>query len=466
MAQSRTGPLGGTGDSFGVRNRPGSADTRTMRTRKPVATSRGNACSRCTALLQGAAGRCSMCGWPAGVGYPPVDGEIEAAAAAAVAEPEPEVDEDAEHASAQLDALAGLAQRQTPPLPEPEPSAPPAQPAKAPVQEAAPITTPALERVAQAAPTAPTTEPEDVDPLTAPLDVLTDAPANEAAVVVEATPIAEVAAEAVAHDSVALDDPADDTGFTSTVNEFEPVAEVASSRVQAGRASSLARPAQLLVVAAAVLNLVLAGVQFAFGSPVDASMTTVVLGLALITLAVWTAAAVTFLYWVSRAYAHVATTSAYRQRHGASMALAGWLIPIAGVFIGYRVLQDLWAGSDPSTRDESEAKPRNARIVDVWLLGLITGILFAYVMPLVLGDSTLWNGIAAVGVAAAGLSLASVISTVSNWQDAPDVVFKDEMDAVTAVDYEDSVTTRVDEFDAELVASEGKTPEPATASTE
>ncbi|MFL6288259.1 MAG: DUF4328 domain-containing protein, partial [Actinomycetes bacterium] len=354
-----------------------------------------------------------MCGWPAGVGYPPVDGETEAAAAAAaVVELEPEVDEDAEHASAQLDALAGLAQRQTEPLPEALPSQQVAPPAKATVQEAAPISTPALQQVAPPAPTAPTApaaEPEDVDPLTAPLDTLTDGPPDEASVVVEATPIAEVAAEAVAHDA---GDPAqtDDTQLLGTMQEVEPLVDDAPSRPKAGRASSLARPAQLLVVAAAVLNLVLAGVQFAFGSPVDASMTTVVLGLALITLAVWTAAAVTFLYWVSRAYSHVATTSAYRQRHGASMALAGWLIPIAGVFIGYRVLQDLWAGSDPSTRHEVEAKPQNARVVDIWLLGLITGMLFAYVMPLVLGDSTLWNGIAAVGVAAAGLSLASIIS--------------------------------------------------------
>ena len=441
-----------------------------MRTRKPVATSRGNACNRCTALLQGAVARCSMCGWPAGVGYPPVDGEIEAAAAAvAEPEPEPQVDEDAEHAAAQLDALAGLAQRQTQPAPEPEtsaPVAPAAQQATATVQETAPITTPALENVAPSAPTAPPSEPEDVDPLTAPLNTLTDAKLNEAAVVVEATPIAEVAAEAVAHDAGAPAEPTDETHLKGTMQDVELVVDDAPSKPRAGRASSLARPAQLLVVGAAMLNLVLAGVQFAFGSPVDASMTTVVLGLALITLAVWTAAAVTFLYWVSRAYSHVATTSAHHQRHGASMALAGWLIPIAGVFIGYRVLQDLWVGSDPSTRDDEEAKPQNARVVDVWLLSLVTGMLFAYAMPLVLGDSTVWNGIAAVGVAAAGLSLASIISRVSAWQDNPEAVVDDDWAGAMDVDHTGSVTTRVDELEAELVGTENLTPEPATANTE
>jgi hypothetical protein len=145
------------------------------------------------------------------------------------------------------------------------------------------------------------------------------------------------------------------------------------------------------------------------------------------------------------------------------MALAGWLIPIAGIFIGYRVLQDLWTGSDPTTRYEVDAKPRNARIVDVWLLGLVTATLFAYVMPLVLGDSALWSGIAALGVAAAGLALASVISTISSWQDSPDAEASDDVSAEFVTTDEGSVTTRVDHVGAEVTTD---APEPATASAE
>jgi hypothetical protein len=346
--------------------------------------------------------------------------------------------------------------------------APPEQaPVQAPAQAAEPIVTPALADVAQV--TQATQQPEGADPLTAPIETLTDAATDETAAVIEATPIAEVAAEAVAHDSVASEvdvietDPAN---VGEPVDAFDSDVFPAAAEPTSGRASSLARPAQLLIVAAAVLNLILAGVQVAFGSPVDASMTTVVLGLGLLTLAVWTGAAVTFLYWVSRAYADVASHSTRPQRHGASMALVGWLIPILGLFIGYRVLQDLWAGSDPSTRNDPDAKPRNARIVDVWLLGLVTGVLFAYGMPLVLGDSALWNGIAALGVAAAGLALASVISTVSRWQDGAGAEVVEGEWVESAVSDDGTVTNRIDDVDAELVASDEMTPEPVAATTE
>jgi hypothetical protein len=205
----------------------------------------------------------------------------------------------------------------------------------------------------------------------------------------------------------------------------------------------------LLIVAAAMLNLVLAGMQLAFGNPVDTSMTTVVLATSLVALAVWTGAAVAFLHWVSRAYSHVASYSTYRQRHGANMALAGWLIPIAGLLIGYRVLQDLWTGSSPATLHEADAKPANARVIDVWLLGLVTACIFAYGMPLALGDSALWSGIAALGVVAAGLALASVISTVSNWQTADVSESAPIVETALVADNaaEGTVTTRVDDLE-------------------
>src|SRR5829696_4680199 len=131
---------------------PRVADTRTMRTRKPAAPSGGPACHRCTALLHAGTARCSMCGWPAGVGYPPSDGELEKACAPS-AEPEPDapVDEDT---AAQLDALAGMAQRQAQPPAEQAP--PRQQPADA---EVDPLTAP-LEAVTD--PRSPTAIPEPV----------------------------------------------------------------------------------------------------------------------------------------------------------------------------------------------------------------------------------------------------------------------------------------------------------------
>ncbi len=142
----------------------------------------------------------------------------------------------------------------------------------------------------------------------------------------------------------------------------------------------------------------------------------VVLGVALITLAVWTGAAVTFLHWISRAHAHVAATAASRQRHGSSMSLIGWFIPIAGFVIGYRVLQDLWTGSDPATRQQADAAPAKVRAIDVWLLGIVTAALFGYAMPLALGESALWAGLSALGLMVAALSLVSTMGAISAWQ--------------------------------------------------
>jgi hypothetical protein len=405
-----------------------------------------------------------MCGWPAGVGYPPADGEVEAAAAAIdTTEPEPQADPDAEHSAAQLDALATMAQRQSEPVAPPVPEA--TEVAADPTPHVADVAEAVGEVVAEdpstnVTDTPGTDEPSDVDPLTAPIETLPTAPASEGDAV-EATPIAAVAAEAVATDTSAS------VKTTPTDANLLPGDDTeAGAPSEVGRAASLARPAQLLIVAAAVLNLVIAGMQAAFGSPVDASMTTVVLGLALLTLAVWTAAAVTFLYWVSKAYTHVAVSAAYRQRHGASMALIGWLIPVAGLVIGYRVLQDLWTGSDPSTRNETEAKPVNARLIDVWLLGLVTGALFSYVLPRVLGDSTMWDVIAALGVAAAGLALASVISTISSWQsDATEGTGDSEDEVAEPAFVAESMTTRVDDVES-LPAPEIAEPQPAASTAD
>jgi hypothetical protein len=194
-------------------------------------------------------------------------------------------------------------------------------------------------------------------------------------------------------------------------------------------------------------------------------MTVAVLGVALANLAVWTGAAVTFLYWVSRAHAYVAATAASRQRHGASMSLIGWFIPIAGFVIGYRVLQDLWTGSDPTTRDQADAPPAKARTIDLWLLGIITAALFGYAMPTALGASPLWGGLSALGLMVAALSLAATMGTITAWQSSEstttdhDVVDQAPADANRATDSAPSVTA--DEPVAPLA-----TPEPVTATAE
>ena len=367
-----------------------------------------------------------MCGWPAGLGYPPADGEQAAQQVAAQQDAEPEPDLEAEHSAAQLDALAGLAQRRSEPVEvtagdEPAPEA---------TVEETPETpeTPEAEAPDAAASDEPAASEGDVsqgdasegdvsqgdaseaddsvvaDPLTAPLD----APAGGVDLD-EATPIAEVAAAAAFETS---------QSHPATDRTSDPHPAVAA----VGRASSLARPVQLLVVGAAVLNAILGALYLAFGKPIDDSMETLALGLSMFTLGVTAGATITFLYWVSRAYVHVVTSSAHEPRHGPTLSLAGWLIPVVGLFIGYRVLQDLWVGSDPDTRRDPDATAGNARMIDLWLLGIVTGLIFALVLPLALGDSAIWSGLAALGVLVAGLSLASVVGKVSEWQDQPDAV--------------------------------------------
>jgi hypothetical protein len=118
------------------------------------------------------------------------------------------------------------------------------------------------------------------------------------------------------------------------------------------------------------------------------------------------------------------------------MSLIGWFIPVAGLIIGYRVLQDLWSGSDPATRDDADAAPAKVRMIDVWLLGVVTAGLFGYVMPSALGDSALWGAVSAIGLLVAALSLVSVMGVISAWQMLPSVADAEYTDAEPEADGE------------------------------
>ncbi len=368
-----------------------------------------------------------MCGWPSGVSYPPVEGEWESAAVAASEVEEPASAEDSDQVGVQLDALAGMVARQGQPMAPESSDETPEPPAEV---EAPSSSEPAAEAPAEGAvneevvgnaqetePTEATPEADtaidDVDPLTAPLATLTD----DATAVEGSQPSTDdsdrQATASGANDVHGTDsDEAHDLSADSTDDRDETTTE--PSAVKPGRAASVLRPASVLLVGTAVMNLV----AVVLGSVLDTSgsMRGMVLGLTLITLALWAGAAVTFLHWVSRAHSHVAATAASRQRHGTSMSLIGWFIPIAGFVIGYRVLQDLWTGSDPATRDDANASPAKARMIDVWLLGIVTAALFGFVMPLALGASALWAGISSVGLLVAALGLVSTMAAISAWQ--------------------------------------------------
>lgn len=410
-----------------------------------------------------------MCGWPAGMQYPATEGELDQIPAPEAVDSTEPAAEEPDHVAAQLDALAGMMARQD----------------QAHNPEAASIQAqadPAAEEPKQAdsgndAPTAEdSSEPEqpqqEIDPLTAPLSALT----GSAAV---AAPEAVVAPTADSSEQVDSSEPVESAEPISLPEAvLEPAGEApgefppsppadAKAPREPGTTATILRPAQLLIVATAALNLILVGLNAVLGTT-SGSITTVVLGVALLDLAVWTGAAVMFLHWVSRAHDHVAATAASRQRHGSSMSLIGWFIPIAGFVIGYRVLQDLWTGSDPATRDRTDAPPAKVRTIDIWLLGIVTAALFGYAMPVALGTSALWGGLSAMGLMVAALSLASTMGTITAWQvQQGDARSDDEAGVVT----ESFADTGVEPATAEAIEADASgdsvsAPEPVSISAE
>lgn len=395
-----------------------------------------------------------MCGWPAGMGYPPAEGELAQASAPGASDTSPAAADEAEDVGVQLDALAGMVARQGQAL-SPVDDVTPPEPATSEVvvaDEPAEVSQPEASQPESRTPDSAVEA--DIDPLTAPLDAVTGAAIEPEADLPRISEPADV--EPTSKTPIDEVEPT-----TSDEPEPEPTADAdadAPITGTAGRSAALIRPTQLLIVATAVLNLILVGINAVLVTP-SGSMTFVVLGVALITLAVWTAAAVTFLHWVSRAHAHVAAASASRQRHGASMSLLGWFIPIAGFVIGYRVLQDLWTGSNPATRDQADAAPAKVRTIDIWLLGVVTAALFGYAMPLTLGESALWAGLSALGWMVAALSLATTLGTISTWQLDSDVEAEEiSTSELTASSRSDNAET--------LPVQTAPAPEPVTVAAE
>lgn len=410
-----------------------------------------------------------MCGWPAGMQYPAAEGELDRAPTSEAVDSGESTASEPDHVAAQLDALAGMMARQGQAL-SPEAASTHAQADEAPEE-------PVAQEVLDAPTAEDNSEPEqEIDPLTAPLAALTGVAAATAseAVVEPKADLVDTSEPAGSSEPVSLPgadlEPADGDALDELPTS--PAADAKAPR-EPGTTATILRPAQLLIVATAALNLILVGLNAVLGAT-SGIMTTVVLGVAIVTLAVWTGAAVTFLNWVARAHAHVAATSASRQRHGSSMSLIGWFIPIAGFVIGYRVLQDLWTGSDPAAHSHVDAPPAKVRSIDFWLLGIVTAALFGYAMPVALGESALWGGLSAIGLMVAALSLASTMGAITAWQDSEieprtESTEKTKSEAETTTDAVADVEIdghATQTSDLEKSASTAPVPEPASASAE
>jgi len=374
-----------------------------------------------------------MCGWPSGVGFPPVDGES-AQLTTVTAEGEAAEEAVDENVGAQLDALTTMAQRSLPVAEQVE------IPLEAPVEaaEVNAVEVVAAVEVAEPAAAATAAVPQEVpelamaggvltttsvappalDPLTAPIEQVSELGERAAADLHEvapdvALPPAPIQAELPAGvDGGAQPEPTADQVLGLTPEESPGTA----------KPTGIARVVSLLLVAVGVVGLANSALSV-FASPEDGSTldlgsSLAVLGVALVGLALWVACAVTFLVWLSRARTVSDAHSAVTPRHSRTFAIWCWLIPIAGFFFGWRVLQDLWTASDPATRMNSEAKRAEPGIISLWLGALVGASAISLAVPYLLSDMPTLNIAASALVLVSALALARIVTTVTAWQEA------------------------------------------------
>jgi hypothetical protein len=141
-----------------------------------------------------------------------------------------------------------------------------------------------------------------------------------------------------------------------------------------------------------------------------------VLGVALIGIGLWVACAVTFLVWLSRARTVSDAYSAVTPRHSRTFAIWCWLIPVAGFYFGWRVLQDLWTASDPATRMNVGAKPAEPGVISLWLGALVGSSLISLAAPSLMGEMPIIDVVAAALLLVSAVALARIVTTVAGWQ--------------------------------------------------
>ena len=404
-----------------------------MRAKKPSKAS-ADACQRCTAILLSGVQRCTMCGWPSGAGYPPGDDQqVAPLVAVPTSVPAEVVDEGEGHADAQFDALTALAERRTAPAVVPE--AVEAELAAADIVNAVDVdledegevdTDPATDIETVEAPAlvmaAATSTTADFDPLTAPLEQLMGGSAPRSGGLSDAPP-----ADSVDHDGhVTAHEPTE--AVASAISDIEPVppAVAADHQVSHDAAIALApltRPASALIVTVPVLSLLTLLVSWLAGRSLEGSVTSagllglVGLTLAMGTLAAWAASIVVFLLWVRRARANVADLSPVSQRWSPTWSVVGWLVPVAGLFIGWQVLVDLWHGSDPQSRDDAGSTRPNPQPIIGWLVGLALSFLVSSLTGPVLPDSLVLDLLSVLLLLGSGVCLAIVVRQIGMWQD-------------------------------------------------
>jgi hypothetical protein len=111
--------------------------------------------------------------------------------------------------------------------------------------------------------------------------------------------------------------------------------------------------------------------------------------LAGIGLAVGLTAEIFLLIWVYRASRNAHTLGAERMQYSPGWSVGWFLVPVAGLYMPYFVVKELWKASSPSRTKEW----RDAAVLPVlgvwWAVSLISAVIQYSRWPVLLGDRTL-----------------------------------------------------------------------------
>jgi hypothetical protein len=124
-------------------------------------------------------------------------------------------------------------------------------------------------------------------------------------------------------------------------------------------------------------------------------------------------AGVVWVMWQQRARACAEQMGARGQRHGRGLAIFGWAIPIANLFVPKQVTDDLWRASDPDAKDVAhiEGRPVWGVINGWWGLWIIGGVIGRFIFradnPDTLDELESFTSSVRLGLVATVLTLAS-----------------------------------------------------------
>lgn len=188
----------------------------------------------------------------------------------------------------------------------------------------------------------------------------------------------------------------------------------AHTALDAGPARWVTVLAVVVGVLALIRTLVSGWLLPAAASTEVAATTSTVLGIALVASVV--VMTVVFLRWVRHARLVAEAESTFPQRWSPRASVLGWLVPVAGIFIGWQVLQDLWGASDPVTSRDPEARRPEPVLLTCWFAALAVSSVVWLAGAVVLGGAPLVDVVSAVALATSGLCLGRVVKQISRWQ--------------------------------------------------